>query len=95
MAPEDRSAAPVRGPGIPVTPVERLRNAIQRLLNDEGEGWVVGEFVLALGLQRINSDGQIESTPWVWAPADQPDWITDGLLRAASELREDADIDTD
>jgi len=78
-----------------VTPVERLRNAIQRLLNDDAEGWVVSEFVLALGLQRINSDQQIESTPWVWAPKDQPDWITDGLLLAASELREDADVDTE
>lgn len=73
---------------------DRLRNAIQRVLDQEGEGWMLGQFVLALGLERI-IDGVIESTPWVWAPADQPDWITDGLLRAASELREDADIDTD
>jgi hypothetical protein len=50
---------------------------------------------LALGLEKLNSDGAIESTAWVWAPADQPDWITDGLVRAASELREDADVDTD
>ena len=77
------------------TPVDRLRAAIQRLLNNEGDGWVLGQFVLALGLEKMNSDGTIESTAWVWAPADQPDWITDGLLRAASELREDADIDTD
>jgi hypothetical protein len=55
---------------------------------------VVAEFVLALGLEKL-VDGQVESTAWVWAPADQPDWVTDGLLRAASELREDADIDTD
>jgi hypothetical protein len=75
--------------------VERLRNAIQKLLNADNEGWVVNEFVLALGLQRMNSDGQIESTAWVWAPKEQPDWMTDGLLRAAAELREDADIDTD
>ena len=95
MAPPNGPAAPVRGPGIPVTPAERLRNAIQRLLNEEGEGWVVGQFVLALGLEKVNSDGAVESTAWVWAPADQPDWQTDGLLRAAAELREDADIDTD
>ena len=78
-----------------MTPVERLRNAIQKLLNAESDGWIVQEFVLALGLQRMNSEGHIESTAWVWAPAEQPDWQTDGLLRAASELREDADIDTD
>ena len=77
-----------------LSPKERLRNAIQRVLNEEGDGWIVGQFVLALGLEQM-VDGAIESTAWVWAPADQPDWVTDGLLRAASELREDADIDTD
>jgi hypothetical protein len=77
-----------------MNPKERLRNAIQRVLNEEGDGWIVGQFVLALGLEKM-VDGAIESTAWVWAPADQPDWVTDGLLRAASELREDADIDTD
>jgi len=76
-----------------MTPVDRLRNAIQKLLNAEGDGYVLNEFVLALGLQRMDSEGNIDSTAWVWAPAEQPDWITDGLLRAASELREDADID--
>ena len=77
-----------------LSPQERLRNAIQRVLNEEGDGWIVGQFVVALGLEKM-VDGAIESTAWVWAPADQPDWVTDGLLRAASELREDADIDTD
>jgi hypothetical protein len=77
-----------------MNPKERLRNAIQRVLNEEGDGWIVGQFVLALGLEKL-VDGAIESTAWVWAPADQPDWVTDGLLRAASELREDADIDTE
>ena len=77
------------------TPVDRLRNAIQRLLNAEGDGYVLNEFVLALGLQRMDSEGTVESTAWVWAPAEQPDWITDGLLNAAAELREDSDIDTE
>jgi hypothetical protein len=77
-----------------LSPKERLRNAIQRVLNEEGDGWIVGQFVLALGLEKM-VDGAIESTAWVWAPADQPDWVTDGLLRAASELREEADIDTE
>jgi hypothetical protein len=78
-----------------ITPVDRLRNAIQKLLNAEGDGWILDQFVLALGLQRVNSEGDVESTAWVWAPAEQPDWQTDGLLQAASELREDSDIDTD
>ena len=78
-----------------ITPVDRLRSAIQKLLNAEGDGWLLDQFVLALGLQRVNSDGEVESTAWVWAPAEQPDWQTDGLIQAASELREDSDIDTD
>ena len=78
-----------------ITPVDRLRNAIQKLLNAEGDGWILDQFVLALGLQRVNSDGDVESTAWVWAPTEQPEWQTDGLLQAASELREDSDIDTD
>jgi hypothetical protein len=77
------------------SPVKRLREAIQQLLNHDNDGWQLSQFVLALGLEKLNSDGVIESTAWVWAPTDQPDWITDGLLRAASELREDADVDTD
>lgn len=77
-----------------MTPHELLRAAIQQLLND-GDGWVLDDFVLCLGLQRINSDGEVESTAWVWSPVEQADWKTDGLLRAAMELRCDSDIDTD
>ena len=77
-----------------LSPKEKLRNAIQKVLDEEGDGWIVAQFCLALGLERM-VDAEIESTAWVWAPADQPDWVTDGLLRAAAELREDADIDTD
>lgn len=96
MAQAHRSAAPDCGQGFPViSPADRLRNAIQKLLNAEGDGFIVQEFVLALGLQRITPDGAVESTAWVWAPAEQPEWQTDGLLQAASELRESSDIDTD
>jgi len=77
-----------------MTPTELLRSAIQQLLNVEGDGWQLDDFVLALGLQRINGDGIVESTAWVWSPAEQADWKTDGLLRAALELRT-IDIDTD
>ena len=78
-----------------LSPRDQIRDAIQAVLDAEGDGWVVGPFVVALGLEKVAEGGQVESTAWVWAPADQPDWVTDGLLRAAVELREDADIDTD
>jgi hypothetical protein len=77
-----------------LSPTDRLRNAIQRVLTEEGDGWMCGHFVLALGLEKM-VDGVIESTAWVWSPADQPEWISDGLLRAAADLRQDSDIDTD
>lgn len=65
----------------------RIRAAIQELLDDEGDGYVAGQFVVAMGLERINSDGVVEAIPWVWAPSDQPDWQTAALLESAIELR--------
>lgn len=78
-----------------MTPAEHMRHAIQQLLDACGDGWVVDEFVLALGLQRLNADGVVEAAAWVWSPAEQADWKTDGLLQAALDLRTAADIDTD
>lgn len=73
-----------------------IRAAIQALLNaSETDHWQVSQFVLALGLERIDSEGRVESTPWVWAPPDQPEWATDGLLQAAITMRYDADIESD
>ena len=76
-----------------MTQSEFIRAAIQKLLDTEGDGYQLTQFVLALGLERMNADGHIESTAWVWAPKEQPDWQTDGLLKAAVDMREDADID--
>ena len=78
-----------------MTPNEVIRAAIQQLLNREGDGWVLDKFVLALGLERMNSDGHLETSAWVWSPAEQADWITDGLLRAAVELRDYSESDVD
>lgn len=64
-----------------------IRAAIQALLEDEGDGYVCGQIVVGMGLERINSDGMVEAIPWVWAPLDQPDWQTTALLEAAIELR--------
>lgn len=78
-----------------MTPGEYIRNGIQQLLDLEGDGYQLDEFVLCLALQRMGSDGRVESTMWVWSPHEQADWKTDGLLRAALELRCDLDIDND
>lgn len=68
-------------------PADNLFQAIQQLLDSYGDGWIVGHVVLALGLERVGPDGEIESSPWLWCPPHQPDWQTDGLLEAAIEMR--------
>lgn len=66
---------------------DKLRAAIQEILDADGEGWSVGQFVIVMGLERVNADGSVESTPWWWAPSNQPDWMTGGLLEAVLDQR--------
>lgn len=74
---------------------EYIREAIQRFLDETGDGWTLTQFVVAMGLQRINSDGSLESIAWYASPTDQPDWQTGALLEQASELHSEAEIDED
>ena len=80
---------------VELTPAQMMRHAIQIMLNNSGDGWQLAQYVLCLGLERVNSEGELECTPWVWSPQGQADWMTDGLLQAASDMRCEADIDTD
>jgi hypothetical protein len=74
------------------TLADRIREAIQAVIDtEEGEGWSVAQYVVAMGLERIRSDGTVESSGWYWAPPDQADWMTYGLLEAALELRATAE----
>ena len=69
---------------------ERIRKAIQAVIDtEEGEGWTVTQYVVAMGLERIH-DAKIESCGWIWAPPDQADWMTIGLLEAGLEMRAEA-----
>lgn len=63
---------------------DELRVALQQFLDGFGDGWQVDHFVIAFGLERMGDDG-IESAPWVWAPLEQPGYITAGLLDAAMD----------
>lgn len=73
-----------------------MRDAIQRILLDAaGDGWSATQFVIAMGLERINSDGQLETTAWHWAPPGQPDWQTSGLLDHALESLRHSDVEED
>jgi len=72
---------------------DNIRAALQKLVNEDAEGWAVAQFVVVMGLERIAEDGSIEGTAWYWQPADQADWITGGLLDAAQDIRASADYD--
>ncbi len=64
-----------------------IRSAVQALLDAIGDGWYVAQLVLCMGLERVDAVGDIESAPWVWAPKSQAEWMTDGLLESALDLR--------
>ena len=64
---------------------------IQAMLDEDGEGWHLSQYVLCLGLEQVDADGRLHSVAYVWSPPDQPDWSTDGLLRASVEIREYCD----
>jgi hypothetical protein len=69
---------------------DRIRQAVQAVIDaEEGEGWTVTQYVVAMGLERIH-DARIESCGWIWAPPDQADWMTVGLLEAGLEMRAEA-----
>ena len=75
--------------------MEKIREAIQAYLTAEGDGWSLTQFVVAMGLERMDSDGNIESLAWYCAPKDQADWHTKGLLQNATDLHETSDVDDD
>jgi len=67
-----------------------IQSEIQAVLDAHGDGWTLGPFLILMGLERIDG-GEVESTAWMWAPANQPAWLIDGLLAAAERMRENAD----
>jgi len=74
--------------------IDKIRQAVQAVIDAEGgEGWTVSQFVVALGLERILSDGSMEGCAWYVAPAEQADWMTAGLLEASLELRSGAELE--
>lgn len=68
-----------------------VRAAVQAVLDAAGDGWHCAQMVVCMGLERFNSDGELESIPWVWWPPTQPDWMALGLIESAVELRRDVD----
>lgn len=68
-------------------------DVIQKMLDDIGDGWNLGQFVIAMSLERVTSDGALEAVPWWWAPQNQPDWMATGLLNEALDARQSIESD--
>lgn len=68
------------------TPIDRVRKALQDLLDAEGDGWHMSHFVVILGLEKFDG-GDIVTSAWLTAPEPQADYVTDGLITAAQDLR--------
>jgi hypothetical protein len=67
--------------------VDAIRDAIQALLDAEGDGWTLAQHVIVSGLERIEN-GRIVTTYWCWTPPGQADWMTTGLLEEVVASRE-------
>lgn len=65
---------------------DKVRAAVQAILDAEGDGFMAAQFVICMGLERFDSAGRIESVPWIWAPSEQAEWMTNGLLESALDL---------
>ena len=76
-------------------PFLRLRESLQYMLDCEGDGWQLVHHVVAMGLQKMDANGVITSTTWMVVPAEQPDYVTDGLVQAAEDMRASCDIEDD
>lgn len=78
------------------SPTQRLKDAIQAVMDEldyDRDGWQVTQFVISMGLERMNDDGRVESCSWHWAPPEQPDWQNVGLLLAAVENHNAAEVE--
>ena len=78
-----------------MTPMDKLRDAIQAVLDSAGDGWHLAHYVVVTGIQRLNSEGHVDTAVWTAAPIDQAEYITDGLLTSAEEIRSACQVDND
>ena len=100
--PPDKGDPPKPGPYPPgrgetqaANPFDRLRQCLQYLLDCEGDGWQLAHYVVVIGMQKIGADGQISNAAWMASPLDQPDYVTDGLISSAEDMRASCDVEDD
>ncbi|MCH9729822.1 MAG: hypothetical protein K0U84_09135 [Actinomycetia bacterium] len=62
-----------------MTPAQAVEAALQLLLDSCGDGWTLANYVVVMGLQKVDDDG-VASEAWVYPAPNQPHWVTTGLL---------------
>jgi hypothetical protein len=87
------SATPVHTKGSAAAVTDPIKTAIQTVLDQHGDGWTCSDFVVAIGLERVDSDGELETMPWWYAPKAQAEWVTDGLIIALDSMRNPVEAD--
>ena len=77
-----------------MNPFDKVRAALQEVLDAEGDGYYVAHWVAVLGIERVDGVAAgIRSSAWVAVPLHQADYITDGLLMTGCQLRDGADLE--
>jgi hypothetical protein len=65
---------------------DQIAAAIQARLDEYGDGWTLGQWVVGMSIERIDSDGQLETIPWRVAAPALANWQTDALLFSVSQI---------
>lgn len=66
---------------------DSIRDGIQQHLNQHHEGSMLVHYVVLAGVASPTEKGW-ETKPILFSDADQPDYVTDGLLSTASDLQD-------
>lgn len=74
---------------------DAITAALQDAIDHNAAGWRVSHYVAVVGLDRINSDGQVETSAAIYHPDGQADYITNGLLLKADHLLAECDDEED
>jgi len=66
---------------------DHILAGLQAGVDDANSGWSVVNYAAVVGLARLNSEDQIETTIALYYADGQPDYTTEGLLIQGDRLR--------
>jgi hypothetical protein len=70
--------------------MDPIRDELQRILDEWGDGWSVSHYAVIVGIERMTGDS-VESTAYVHAPDSQARYVTSGLLLDGAKSLNDVD----